>query len=462
MSFALKYHIRRLCSYKIMSVRTVVCLLTLLFVAVGSPASAQTVKALVGGTLIDGYGGAPIHDSVILVEGEDIVEVGREQAIDIPKDAEVISTEGMTVMPGLWESHAHLMLVGHSDYSHWHSRYTGAALSDTIMPAAAEQLLHAGVTSARDLGAPLEEILEVQNRIQAGEIPGPTLYVTGPFLQNEPYPGTEAYRWGIDSPEEARRKVRHLDSAGVDIIKMVDQDKMGMDAVRALVDEAHQRNLSVVAHAHRPEEIRRGLQVGVDNFEHTGLGTAPAYSDDIMQKLKEATAQRQLYWTPTISPLLLHEQTRDNPERIDSPDWHRGLSDAVVSDVQQSLENPRRLSYYQMMPQRNRTLDTKFQQLQESGVNLLVGTDSGVPLNFQSDATWRELDYWVNRFGVDPMEALRAATYWPAVMMGVEDEYGTIEPGKKADIIAVRGNLLRHISLLQDVDLILKHGERVK
>jgi imidazolonepropionase-like amidohydrolase len=432
------------------------------FLLTATDATGQARKALVGGTLIDGYGGAPIHDSVILVEGDEITAVGREGAIDIPADAEVVSTEGMTVLPGLWEMHAHLMLVGHSDYAYWHATYTGDVLSETIMPAAAEQLLHAGITSARDLGAPLEQILAVRDRINAGELPGPTMYVSGPFLQEEPYPGTEAYRWGIDGVDDARQTVRQLAEAGVDFIKLIDQDRMQMDEVRAVVDEAHAHDLPVVAHGHRPEEIRRGLEVGVDNFEHTGLATAPAYPDDVMALLKDATAQRQVFWTPTISPLLLFEYTRDHPERIDDPRWHRGLPDSVVADVRASLAEPGQLPYYQLMPQRRPTLQRKFDQLEESGVILLIGTDSGVPLNFHSDATWRELDYWVNTFGVDPMDAIRAATYWPAVMMGVEDEVGAIAPGMKADLIAVHGNPLRHIALLQSVDLVMKHGERVK
>jgi imidazolonepropionase-like amidohydrolase len=335
-------------------------------------------------------------------------------------------------------------------------------LSETIMPAAAEQLLHAGITSARDLGAPLEQILAVRDRIDAGELPGPTMYVSGPFLQEEPYPGTEAFRWGIDGVDDARDTVRRLVEAGVDFIKLVDQDRMQMDAVRAVVDEAHAHGLPVVAHSHRPEEIRRGLEAGVDNFEHTGLATAPAYPDDVMAMLKDATAQRSVFWTPTLSPLLLFEYTRDHPERIDDPRWHRGLPDTVVADVRESLAEPGQLPYYQLMPQRRPTLQRKFDQLAESGAILLIGTDSGVPLNFHSDATWRELDYWVNTFGVAPMDAIRAATYWPAVMMGVEDEVGAIAPGMKADLIAVRGNPLRHIALLQDVDFVMKHGTRVK
>ncbi|HHL51935.1 MAG TPA: Xaa-Pro dipeptidase, partial [Flammeovirgaceae bacterium] len=98
----------------------------------------------------------------------------------------------------------------------------------------------------------------------------------------------------------------------------------------------------------------------------------------------------------------------------------------------------------------------------ESGLVLLIGTDSGIPTKFHSQSTWHELDVWVNEFGFDAMYAIKAATYWPAVAMGVEQEVGTITPGKYADIIAVKGDVLRYINLLSDVDIVIKHGKRYK
>jgi imidazolonepropionase-like amidohydrolase len=352
------------------------------------------------------------------------------------------------------------MIVGHGDYDHWDRTYPPLFRS-TIMPAAAKQLLMAGVTSARDLGAPLEDILAVRDAVNRGEIPGPTLYVSGPFLQHEPYPGTEAFRWGIKGPDDARAKVRRLADAGVDVIKLIDQDQMTMDEVRAVVDEAHKRKLPVVAHSHRAEEIRRGIQAGVDNFEHTGLGTAPEYPEDVFAMMKGRA--NTLFWTPTISPLLLYQETRDGfSERVDDPRWQAGLPPEVVKDIRESLSHLDRLGYFQYVPQRRPTLARKFEQLRQSGAILMIGTDSGVPLNFHSDSTWREIDAWVNTFGVDPMDAIRAATYWPAVFMKVDKEVGTVSEGKWADIIAVRGDVLRHVDLLQDVDLILKRGVRHK
>lgn len=93
---------------------------------------------------------------------------------------------------------------------------------------------------------------------------------------------------------------------------------------------------------------------------------------------------------------------------------------------------------------------------------LFIGTDSGIPMKFHSQSTWNELDVRVNKFGLDPMYSIRAATYWPAVMMGVEKDYGTIAKGKYAKIIAVKGDVFRHMALLQDVKMVVKKGKRYK
>jgi imidazolonepropionase-like amidohydrolase len=434
-----------------------------ILLACAAGAEAKTL-ALVGGTLVDGTLQDPIEDSVILVEGERIVAVGSEGQLAVPADAEVISTEGMTVLPGLWDMHVHLMINGHADYEHWDKTYVDR-FRNPIMPASAKQLLHAGVTGARDLGAPLKESIEVREAIARGEIEGPTLFVSGPFIQKKPYPGEESYRWGVDSPADARAKVGVLADAGVDVIKLIDQDQMTPEEVQAVIDEAHKRGLPVAAHAHRPEEIRRALKYGADCLEHTGLAAAPRYPDDIMEALRERTADMSrgpLFWTPTIEGLYNFPYTVKHHEHIDDPRWHQGLPNDIVADIRASLEHPERIAYFQQTPQRWPTLQTKFRQLRENGVLLLVGTDSGIPMKFHSDSTWHELEVWVNRLGVPAIDAIRAATYWPAVAMKRDKDFGSVVEGKYADIIAVRGDALRHIALLQRVDLVVKHGKRVK
>jgi imidazolonepropionase-like amidohydrolase len=440
------------------------CLFILVSFFLTASAFGQQIKALVGGTLIDGYGGPPIRNSVVLIEGERIKAVGQVGKLSIPDGAEIISTEGMSVLPGLWDMHVHLDINGHADYDHWDKTYP-PQYESVIMPASAKQLLLAGITSVRDLGAPLRESIAVREAIRSGKIPGPNLYVSGPFIQHEPYPGTEFFRWGVKGVADARAKIRQLATAGVDVIKLIDQDQMTMDEVRAVVDEAHKNRLPVVAHSHRPEEIRRGLIAGVDCFEHTGLATAPEYPPDVIAMIRERTAKMNLgplYWTPTVEGLLNYESVRDFPEELDDPSWQNGLPEQIVADIKASLTHPERLPYFQITPNRRPTLSTKFNQLRESGVVLLIGTDSGIPMNFHSQSTWKELDAWVNSFHVDPMYAIRAATYWPALAMKVEKDFGTVSEGKYADIIAVRGDVLRHINLLQDVDIVIKHGTRYK
>jgi len=428
----------------------------------GTP--GNRARALVGGTLVDGFGGPPLRNSVILVQGERITAVGQVGTLQVPAGADVISTEGMTVLPGLWDMHVHLMINGHADYEHWDKTYQ-AVFESIIMPASARQLLMAGVTSARDLGAPLEASIAVREAVKAGKIPGPTLYVSGPFIQHAPYPGTELFRWGVTGAAEARAKVARLAAAGVNCVKLIDQDLMTMEEVHAVVQEAHARGLMVVGHSHRPDEIRRGLIAGVDNFEHTGLSSAPEYPADIIGMIQERTAQMNrgpLFWTPTIEGLLNYESLRDNPEQLDDPAWQAGLPPAMVADIRASIATPDRLPYFQLTPIRRPTLKRKFKQLSDAGVVMLVGTDSGIPMKFHSSSTWRELEAWVNILGVDPMQAIRAATYWPSVAMKVDKDVGTVTPGKYADIIAVRGDVLRHIALLQRVDVVVRHGVRHK
>ncbi|MBM3444687.1 MAG: amidohydrolase family protein [Bacteroidetes bacterium] len=432
-----------------------------LLIALSLPAQR---KALVGGTLVDGYGGKPIQNSVVLINGETIEKVGRVGELDIPKGIQIISTEGMTVMPGLWDMHVHMMINGHADYPYWDKKYP-PLFQKIIMPASAHQLLMAGVTSARDLGGPLEESIWVRDAINRGEIPGATMYVSGPFLQHRPYPGTEQFRWGVYGEKDAREKVQLLAKAGVDCIKLIDQDEMTREEVFAIVNEAHKHKLKVVGHSHRPNEIRIGLEAGVDNFEHTGLSSAPAYPDDIIKSIAERTAQMSkgpLFWTPTIEGLYNYEDVRDNPEKIDDPSWHLGLPDSVIKDIRSSLQHPGRLSYFQLTPIRKPTLETKFRQLQKAGVVLLIGTDSGIPMKFHSQSTWNELDVWVRVFGVDPIQAIKSATYWPSVFMGVDQKVGTITEGKQADIIAVKGDAIKYINLLQKVDFVMKKGKVYK
>jgi imidazolonepropionase-like amidohydrolase len=437
------------------------CLASVLSLPAGLlAAEAKPTVALVGGQVIDGYEGPPIHDGVVLIAGDRIVAVGPRSEVTVPAGVTVIDTSGMSVLPGLMDMHVHLMILGHADYEHWDKTYL-PRFRDVIMPIAAKQLLMSGVTTARELGAPLDDILAVKRRIEKGEIPGPRLYVSGPFIQRKPYFDYEVlFRWGVDSAADARVKVQKLVDAGVDVIKLIDQDQLTDDEVKAVVETAHKGGKPVVAHGHREDEIRMGLKYGVDCFEHTGLATEPGYPEDILAGLKKRN--NTLYWCPTIEGLFLADYTaRTFPDRLDDPRWKEGMPKEIAEDIRRSLKNPTSLDYFTLTFRRLPTLANKFRQLRESGVTLMVGTDSGIPANFHTDSTWRELDTWV-RLGMTPMQAIAGATRWPARFLKMDKDLGTLAPGRLADVIAVKGDVLTHIDLLQRVDVVIKNGVRVK
>jgi imidazolonepropionase-like amidohydrolase len=426
----------------------------------GAAAAEKPTLALAGGQVIDGYEGPPIHDGAVLIAGERIVAVGRRGDVAVPAGTTVVDTAGMSVLPGLMDMHVHLMILGHADYEYWDKTYM-ARFRDEIMPIAAKQLLMSGVTTVRDLGAPLEEILHVKKRIAAGEIPGPRLYVSGPFIQHRPYFEYEKFvRWGVDGPEDARAKVQKLVDAGVDFIKLIDQDQMTDEEVRAVVETAKKGGKPIVAHAHREEEIRIGLKYGVDCFEHTGLATSPGYPEDILTGLRKRNST--LYWCPTVEGLFLADYTaRVFPDRLDDPRWQADIPKPIAADIRRSLQNVTALDYFTLTFRRLPTLASKFRQLRETGVTMLVGTDSGIPGNFHTDSTWRELETWV-KLGATPMQAIAGATRWPARFLKQEKELGTLAPGRYADVIAVRGDVLADVGLLQRVDVVVKNGVRVR
>jgi imidazolonepropionase-like amidohydrolase len=437
-----------------------VLLLFALAAAASAAEPARPTLALVGGRIIDGYEGRPIEDGVVLIAGDRITAVGTRSQITVPPGTPVIDTRGMSVLPGMADMHVHLMILGHGDYEHWDTAYRSRFRAE-IMPAAAKQLLVSGVTFARELGGPLEDLLDVKRRIEAGEIPGPRLFVSGPFIQHRPYSDYEKeFRWGVTGAADARAKVQKVVDAGVDLVKLIDQDQMTEEEVKAVVETAHKAGRPVVAHAHREDEIRVGLKYGVDSFEHTGLATEPGYPEDILQGMRKRN--QTLGWCPTIEGLFLSEYTADSfPERLNDPRWQEGIAPDLVRDIRESLRNIGGLPYFQLVRRRIPTLPNKFRQLRESGVTLLVGTDSGIPGNFHTDSTWRELATWVD-LGMTPMQAIAGATRWPAVWLKKEKDLGSLAPGRYADIIAVRGDVLKHIDLLQRVDLVIKNGVRVR
>ena len=436
-----------------------------------SPFPAHTQKALadklalVGGRLIDGNEGPPLENSVILVEGNRIVAVGRVGEVKIPADARVLSTEGMTVLPGLIDMHVHLFILGHGDYSTWDPTYKNRM--PEVMKISARQLLRAGVTSARDLGGPLEDSIAIRDAINRSELLGPRMFVTGPFITRELSGSTETYfQRLIHSPEEARAAAREFLAAGVDGLKAW----IGLteDDIRALVEEAHARGKWVASHARSDAAVRASLRAGVDTLEHFCGGRQPRCADDVVEAMAEnrvrvagapteVWAENDVWVVPTLGVSKIYDLTQAFPERLDHPRLKADLPADLYADVRQSIEHPERLSYFENAKATNPSLPGKFRQLVDANVRLLVGSDSGTPMNFHYESTRYEMKFFVD-YGVSPLRTISAATRLAAQALGVGDRLGTIEPGKLADIIVVDGDPLETMEALRNVVHVIKDG----
>ena len=249
----------------------------------------STKLALVGGMLLDGYEVPPVHHAVVLVEGDRIVKVGRVSDTPIPPGYEVIDTRGRTMLPGLIDLHAHLTILGHGDYRRyftWLAEESDLSLED-IMEISAKQLLEAGVTSAVDLGAPLEVSVRVRDRIARGEIPGPRMWVSGAWVARRTFGGfpSEAQRL-VSSPEEASQVVEELAKGGADVIKA--WAGLTREDYDAIVATAHRHGIPVHAHLYDPESLRNALEAGVDVLQHVGSAGTPPYEPELVRAIVES------------------------------------------------------------------------------------------------------------------------------------------------------------------------------
>lgn len=441
----------------------VVTLVAALVVAAGAPASAQPPKrvALVGGQLLTGYEVPPIHHAAVLIEGSKIVAAGPASEIAIPPGTTVIDISGRTLMPGLIESHAHLITLGHGNYGTWFTwiaAHGGQQKLLQIMQTAAKELLWAGVTTAVDLGAPLEPSLTIRDRINKGDIVGPHMLMSGPWiarLSPEAAKGAMQVGFGgfnIATPEEAAADTEKLASAGVDMIKA--HAGLELDDYKAIVRVAHQHHLKVTAHVYAETDVRHALDSGVDILTHVGsAGDAPPYSAGLIRDI--VNAGRPVVVTAAHRSWI-YPDTAAFPERLQNPVLKQLYPPDVYAEIQDSLKQWWTLPYFARTDRAMLYRERGIKQFIEAGAVMGMGTDSGTPMNFHSEALWREIKVHVD-MGMTPSRAIGAATRVNAQILGLADR-GTIEPGKRADLIVVDGNPLFDIVALSRVELVMKDG----
>ena len=437
------------------------CLLFVVYLLVSPNKASAAPIALVGGTLLDGTGTGVINRSVILINDEHIAAVGTQDTVVIPDDATVISTAGMTVLPGLIDLQVHLSELGHVEPSHWQATYLPIA-ERVVMPAAARALLLSGVTTARDVASPLSDVLSAQSRLSAWQIPGPTVFVSGPALVHSTRSDSTRY-WTIRGSKDARATVSRLADVGVNYIVVAGAADFTADELQAITQSAAARGLSWWALVEHDPDVEAALIAGA----HGLIGFGHDLNSHWSELTKGLLALREskglpVPWSVGVSVLTNAASLQVNAAALDDPHWKDGLPPLVAEDIRHSmndLDNAPALATFSL---RRTVIANRLTEARTAGARILMGSDAGEPAQLTAFAAWQEVEALVQEAGLTPAEAIRAATFDAAHVLGRSADIGSIAVGKLADIIAVRGDLLRHVDRLQDVSLVFHRGVRYR
>lgn len=410
------------------------CLFLLL---VFTPAGAADPTYIKAGSLFDSRSGRVTRDAVIVVEEDRIAAVGDART-EIPADAEVIDLSGSFVLPGVMDMHTHV--VGNLD-NYFFAGYFQSPHRATIGGVVnAERTLLAGFTTIRNVGAADFADVAIRNAIDAGEIPGPRMAVSGPGLgitgghcdNNSLNQSFEERSDGVaDGPWAVRSQVRKNVKYGADLTKFcatggvfskgtkVGMTQYTLEEMQAIVDESHTHGRKVAAHAHGTEGIKRAIIAGVDSIEHASFLDREAIQMGI---------DRGTYFALDIY----------NTEYT----LERGRENGVPEE---NINKEREVGTRQR---------ESFSLAVKMGAKVVFATDSGVYPHGDNGKQFAR----AVQFGMTPAQAIQSATTVSAELLGWEDRVGRIAPGMYADIIAVHGDPLEDISELEDVDFVMKGG----
>lgn len=408
--------------------------------------------ALVGGMLLDGYEAPPLLDASVVFEQGKITAVGARNDVEIPSNAIILDAGGKTIMPGLIDTHIHLDLIGHGEYADYYEFLGGTERLHEAFPIAAKQMLRAGVTTGLDLGSPFQ-ILDFRDRIERGEVPGPRLFISGPWItriQLDSVP--DEYEVIIQNSEEAAAAVRSLVAAGSDVIKT--WEGLTLQDYRAIVNEAHSLGVKVHAHLYEPSDIRNAIDAGVDVFQHVGSAKTPPYESNLVLEI----AHKNIPIVQTVSHRIwVYPATIQFPSRLRSPIYKDDMPEDFYAEFTGSFTNLHQLSYFNEIGREIRNSKSSASQFIDAGAYMGVGTDAASPLNMHDEAMWREMSALVE-LGMTPIQVISAATKTNAEIIGQIDQLGTLEIGKNADIVLVDGDPTRNIENLANIEIVIKNG----
>jgi imidazolonepropionase-like amidohydrolase len=406
---------------------------------------ASTI-AILGGTLIDGTGAAPIADSAVVIHDGRIVEVGPRYRVKLPKRAEIVDARGKYILPGLWDMHAHFEQV------EWGPIY-----------------LAAGVTTVRDCGNEFEFITAVRDAVAQGHGLGPRLLLAGIVDGSGPLSlGVNR----VDTPEQAKQWVDRYHAANFQQMKIYSSVKL--EELKAVADEAHKLGMTVTGHIPEGLNAYQAIEAGQDQINHiqyiTDIMHAPFPADmsrpDKMKALanidlqspeaKKAIAFLKEHHTVVDPTMALFEfltaTTAKPPASFEpgvtkvAPELAEQLTDVGPPTERSEIGEKVFLKEIAIVG-----------ALHKAGIPVVTGTDQTVP----GYSLHREIELYVQA-GFTPMEAIQAATVVPARAMGVERELGTVEKGKRGDLILINGNPLEDIHNTRNIEYVVTNGVMFK
>jgi imidazolonepropionase-like amidohydrolase len=414
-----------------------VSLLTFTAMLLGQTSPKTTV--IHAGRLLDVKSGKMLTNQTIIIQGDKIVSVGG--SAQTPAGATVIDLPNATVLPGLIDAHTHITFTTNFGYSRLGISVPREALTGARN---ARVTLEAGFTTIRNVGADGFADVALRDAVNAGDVPGPRMLVSGPALSITgghcdnnllPYEYHAVEDGVADGVEAVQHKTREIIKYGADLIKVCatggvlskgdnpQSSQYTLEEMKAIVADAHRLGRKVAAHAHGAEGIRWASMAGVDSIEHG------SYIDDA------AIAEMKKNGTYLVPTLYLADWFMENAEKIGTP------PDLIAKAKE-------------VMPAARKNVAHAFAE----GVKVAFGTDAAV---YPHGLNAREFAVMV-KLGLTPLQAIQAATINAADLLGWPDKVGTVEPGKWADIIAVDGDPLQDVTTLQTVKFVMKGGEVVK
>ncbi len=409
--------------------------------ATGQPAAPIKTVVIHAGRLLDVKTGKTLTGQTIIIQGDKITNVGSLTDQLLPVGATIVDLPNATVLPGLIDAHTHITFNPNFGYSALGISIPREAL---IGARNAKTTLEAGFTTIRNVGANGFTDVALRDAVNAGDIPGPRMLVSGPALSITgghcdnnllPYEYHATDAGVADGVEAVQHKVREIIKYGADLIKVCatggvlshgdnpQASQYTLEEMKAIVADAHRLGRKVAAHAHGAEGIRWASMAGVDSIEHG------SYIDDA------AIAEMKKNGTYLVPTLYLMDWFFENAEKIGTP------PELIAKGKE-------------VMPAARKNVARAF----AAGLKVGFGTDAAV---YPHGLNAHEFAVMV-KLGLTPLQAIQSATINDADLLGWSDRVGTIEPGKWADIIAVDGDPLADVTTLERVKFVMKGGEVVR